>query len=228
MEIQDRAKQDTIKFINGVPHWGSDSTPVSLEDLKITIDIIKGEKAANSAINSLSNLDTNENKIYTDSLKNIISSTTSEDIERMTERELIEFNKTYDRLKGIDTTYQEIGSLDLGADDRLTAAQSAALVDNLRVVDNSILSPTYGSTYSEISDELSGLLDAIALDETPWLEDGDRTITTIAGADDKHDFQRDFGDLTNLIGLGPELGKDVGTGVHRIASFLDYYLNPFD
>ena len=139
MKIQDRARQDTIKFIDGAPFCSSDSTPVSLEDLKITIDVIKGDEPANKAIESLSNLDTKENKAYTDSLKNIINSTTVEDIERMTESELIEFNKTYDRLKGIDTTYHKIGKLNLGTnylDKRLSAQESAALVDNLRVINN--------------------------------------------------------------------------------------------
>ena len=141
---------------------------------------------------------------------------------------ILPFNKTFDLLEGIDTTYKQIGSLNL--DNRLSSQQAALLVDNLRVADNlqTTSSPTYGSTYGEIKDELSGLLGAIALDETPWLEDGDRTITTLGGERDRHDFKRDFGDFTNFLGLGPELGKDIGTGVHRVASFLDYYLNPFD
>lgn len=230
---EDKLLNDTIRFENGNFVWGSNSEIIPENEIDDVLAALSANREMQNAINSLSNLDTKENKAYTDSLKNIINSTTVEDIERMTESELIEFNKTYDRLKGIDTTYQKIGKLDLGTnylDQRLSAQESAALVDNLRVINNlqTASSPTYGSTYGEIKDELSGLLDAIALDETPWLENGDRTITTFAGADDKQDFQRDFSDLTNTFGLGPELGKDIGTGVHRIVSFLDYYLNPFD
>ena len=113
---EDKLLNDTIRFENGNFVWGSNSEIIPENEIDDVLAALSTSKEMQSAINSLSNLDTNENKIYTDSLKNIISSTTSEDIERMTERELIEFNKTYDRLKGIDTTYQEIGSLDLGAD----------------------------------------------------------------------------------------------------------------
>ena len=225
---EDKLLNDTIRFENGNFVWGSNSEIIPENEIDDVLAALSANREMQSAINSLSNLDTIENKIYTDSLKNILESTTAADIENMSELELIQFNKTYDLLEGIDTTYTvTTDNLKSDLNDRFSSQESVILADNVRVV-NTVSSPTYGSTYGEISDELSGLLDAIALDETPWLEDGDRTITTIAGADDKHDFQSDFGDLTNLIGLGPELGKDIGTGVHRIASFLDYYLNPFN
>ena len=225
---EDKLLNDTIRFENGNFVWGSDSEIIPENEIDDVLAALSANREMQSSINSLANLDTKENKAYTDSLKNIISSATSADIENMSEADLIKFNKTFDLLEGIDTTYKQIGSLNL--DNRLSSQQAALLVDNLRVADNlqTTSSPTYGSTYGEIKDELSGLLGAIALDETPWLEDGDRTITTLGGERDRHDFRRDFGDFTNFLGLGPELGKDIGTGVHRVASFLDYYLNPFD
>ncbi len=225
---EDKLLNDTIRFENGNFVWGSNSEIIPENEIDDVLAALSANREMQSAINSLSNLDTNENKIYTDSLKNILESTTAADIENMSELELIQFNKTYDLLEGIDTTYTvTTDNLKSDLNDRFGSQESAILADNLRVV-NTASSPTYGSTYREIKDELAPLLDAIALDETPWLENGDRTIITFGGERDRQDFRRDFGDFTNTLGLGPELGKDIGTGLHRVASFLDYYLNPFD
>ena len=225
---EDKLLNDTIRFENGNFVWGSNSEIIPENEIDDVLAALSANREMQNAINSISNLDTNENKIYTDSLKNILESTTAADIENMSELELIQFNKTYDLLEGIDTTYTvTTDNLKSDLNDRFGSQESAILADNLRVV-NTASSPTYGSTYREIKDELAPLLDAIALDETPWLENGDRTITTLGGERNRQDFRRNFGDLTNFFGLGPELGKDIGTGLHRISSFLDYYLNPFD
>ena len=228
---EDKLLNDTIRFENGNFVWGSNSEIIPENEIDDVLAALSVNREMQSAINSLSNLDTIENKIYTDSLKNILESTTAADIENMSELELIQFNKTYDLLEGIDTTYTvTTDNLKSDLNDRFGSQESAILADNLRVVNNlqTASSPTYGSTYGEIKHELAPLLDAIALDETPWLEDGDRTITTLGGERDRHDFRRDFGDFTNFLGLGSEFGADIGTGLHRISSFLDYYLNPFD
>ena len=208
----DKILHDTIKYEDGNWIWASDRAVI--ENIDEVLSSLSEMREMQKAIDSLSNLDTNENKIYTDSLKNIISSTTSEDIERMTERELIEFNKTYDRLKGIDTTYQEIGSLDLGADylnDRYSAAETAALVDNLRVVDNAI----------QVKDNynlIEGLQNTLGSVRRPWIDDA-----LYQGiAEESKDFSRDIGRFTNTLGLGAQSGEAVGEGLVNLFNFLDY------
>ena len=82
--------------------------------------------------------------------------------------------------------------------------------------------------YEDLSEDIYSLMSAMSPEiSTPWLENDDRSVTTLGGERDRHDFRRDFGDFTNFLGLGPQVGQDIGTGVHRLSSFLDYYLNPF-
>ena len=165
-----------------------------------------------SAINSLSNLDTNENKIYTDSLKNILESTTAADIENMSELELIQFNKTYDLLEGIDTTYTvTTDNLKSDLNDRLDAAQSAALVDNLRVVDNAI---QVGDNYNLIE----GLQNTLGSVRRPWIDDA-----LYKGIqEESKGFKKDLGAATNIMGLGAESGEAAGEGLINLFNFLDY------
>ena len=209
---EDKLLNDTIRFENGNFVWGSNSEIIPENEIDDVLAALSTSKEMQSAINSLSNLDTNENKIYTDSLKNILESTTAADIENMSELELIQFNKTYDLLEGIDTTYAvTTDNLKSDLNDRLDAAQSAALVDNLRVVDNAI----------QVEDNynlIEGLQNTLGSVRRPWIDDA-----LYQGiAEESKDFSRDIGRFTNTLGLGAQSGEAVGEGVVNLFNFLDY------
>ena len=209
---EDKLLNDTIRFENGNFVWGSNSEIIPENEIDDVLAALSTSKEMQSAINSLSNLDTNENKIYTDSLKNILESTTAADIENMSELELIQFNKTYDLLEGIDTTYAvTTDNLKSDLNDRLDAAQSAALVDNLRVVDNAI----------QVKDNynlIEGLQNTLGSVRRPWIDDA-----LYQGiAEESKDFSRDIGRFTNTLGLGAQSGEAVGEGLVNLFNFLDY------
>ena len=209
---EDKLLNDTIRFENGNFVWGSNSEIIPENEIDDVLAALSTSKEMQSAINSLSNLDTNENKIYTDSLKNILESTTAADIENMSELELIQFNKTYDLLEGIDTTYAvTTDNLKSDLNDRLDAAQSAALVDNLRVVDNAI----------QVEDNynlIEGLQNTLGSVRRPWIDDA-----LYQGiAEESKDFSRDIGRFTNTLGLGAQSGEAVGEGLVNLFNFLDY------
>jgi len=135
---EDRARQDTIKWENGSPYWGSDSTPISVEELKVVLKIIDSDISGNKAADSLSNLDTKAHKEYTDSLKNILANP-EVPIEEMSRDQLIVYNKAYDALEGIDTTYSKIQDLDSsGKRESFTNASGRVdAIDNTKVVSSS-------------------------------------------------------------------------------------------
>lgn len=60
-----------------------------------------------------------------------------------------------------------------------------------------------------------------SFDANQWLDD-EGYVTK----DDKRDYQRTVGDITNTFGLGPDLGKDIGTGLYRLAQYVDKYMLP--
>ena len=75
-------------------------------------------------------------------------------------------------------------------------------------------------TYSDTSEDIDDIVTAIGLDNIvdadKWLDD-----TGLITTDDERDFQRNVADLSNTLGLGPDAGKDFGTGLYRVAQFVD-------
>ena len=224
INYEERLLQDTIRFENGNFMWGSNSEIIPENEIDDILGALSRQREMQKVVGSLSNLDIKTTKEYQDSLKNIVLNPIV-DIENMTEADLISYNRTGDLLYGIDTTYINIGEQNLEGDDgRASGEYLDSLYAELRQKE---LEGEMGRTYNKGMVTGAGtLLESIVPRiKTPWIDSkGDRAVTTIGGERDKQDYRRDFGDFTNFLGLGPDVGKDIGTGIHRIASFLDYYL----
>tara|TARA_R110002020_G_C16202013_1_gene766334 strand:- start:440 stop:1264 length:825 start_codon:yes stop_codon:yes gene_type:complete len=210
---EDRARQDTIKWENGSPYWGSDSTPISVEELRVVLKIIDSDISGNKATESLSNLDTKAHKEYTDSLKNILANP-EVPIEEMNRDQLIAYNRTYDALEGIDTTYRDIGSSDYSHDRRKGESFHEASM-RVDAIDNLLVESPQPLWTEEFATDLQKGLGSF---RRPWIDD-----PLYEGiSEGRKGFIRDWGRASNALGLGSESGRNVAEGVSNLNNFLTW------
>tara|TARA_R100000458_G_C8267503_1_gene242450 strand:+ start:1287 stop:1994 length:708 start_codon:yes stop_codon:yes gene_type:complete len=226
---EDKLLHDTIKYEDGNWIWASDKTVI--EDIDNALATLSLMREMQNVTDSLSNLDIKSvEDIRKDSILKVLNKTPIDSIENMSFAELTSFSKSQDEILGIDRVYKD--SADYFTSNIASKEGDLASYKDSQNLYNKLakeMPPVYRHAgYEDLSEDIYSLMSAMSPKfPTPWLENDDRSVTTLGGERDRHDFRRDFGDFTNFLGLGPQVGQDIGTGVHRLSSFLDYYLNPF-
>lgn len=211
MTVIERAKTDTIKFIDGVPHWGSDNTPIPIEDLKLTVETIKSNRLIKRAVDEY-NVDSLE-QIRKDSIATILNNS-SQDIENMNYEELVDFKKLQDDFLDIDTVYKKLEKseiIDINAEKRASVEYLDSKIDKLKVKE-----PFVPQDYSWF--DFSSLQEALGSLDRPWIQDQlyeDKS-------EKMEDVKDTIADFVNQIGLGYSTGQAAGEGLINLSNFLDW------
>ena len=216
MTTIERAKTDTIKWVNGEPYWSSDNTPMSIEDIKITIETIKGEDLIRRAVDDM-NVDSLE-QIRRDSIATILNNS-SHDVENMTRKELVGLVNLQNTVFGIDTVLHEKAPEVKQGFKGLDGGASRQEIDSLlqNIYDNAV-DNVYVAQPLWTENLVTGIQEGLGTFNRPWIDDPIYKDKS----DRSKGFKRDVGRAFNTLGLGHSAGQDVAEGAINLSNFLDW------